>query len=147
MTKRIWMGIGLAAIAAGIILLVAGGLRENVVFFLTPSELQAKGPEIYGASLRLGGQVKPNTVEWNADTGELRFVVTDGESEVAVQSTGAPPAMFTEAIGVVVEGSYHEDGVFQSQNVMVKHSNEYSPPPHGEEPQEAFRSLIENEGR
>ena len=65
--RRLWMGLGLAAIAGAILLLVAGGLRENVVFFLTPTELEARGADAYGAAVRLGGQVKPGTVSWDAE--------------------------------------------------------------------------------
>jgi cytochrome c-type biogenesis protein CcmE len=53
--------------------------------------------------------------------------------------------MFSEGMGVVVEGSYREDGVFRSHNVMVKHSNEYRPPKEGEHPRELYRSLIDEE--
>lgn len=144
--RRLWMGLGLAAIVGAILLLVAGGLRENVVFFLTPSELEAKGAEAYGAAVRLGGQVKPETVEWDPETRHLGFILTDGEGEVTVHSTGAPPAMFRDGMGVVVEGRLEEDGVFRSTNVMVKHSNEYRPPEEGEHPARAFESLIREDG-
>ena len=141
--KKIWMLAGLGAIAGAIALLVAGGLSENMVFFLTPSELQARGASLVDAPIRLGGQVKPESVEWNADTRVLRFVITDGDTEVDVQNTGAPPQMFTGGIGVILEGRYGEDRVFHSTNLMVKHSNEYQPPAEGEDPHEAVRSLIE----
>lgn len=134
---------GLAAIAGAIAFLVAGGLSENMVFFLTPSELQARAATVYGAPLRLGGQVKPKSVDWNAEAGQLRFVITDGAVDIPVESTGAPPSMFSDSIGVVVEGSYSEAGVFHSTNVMVKHSNEYRPPKEGEHPKEIYRSLID----
>lgn len=145
--RRIWMGIGLLAIVGALALLIGGGLRENVVYFLTPSELQARGSDAYDQPLRLGGQVKPGTVQWNAESRDLRFVLRDEEAEVRVHSTGAPPAMFREGMGVVVEGRYVSDGVFQSDNVMVKHSNEYSPPEDGTHPEEAYRSLIRDDGR
>ncbi|UCG75601.1 MAG: cytochrome c maturation protein CcmE [Gemmatimonadota bacterium] len=143
--RKMWIGLGLVAIVGAVVLLVAGGLRENVVYFLTPTELEAKGAEVYGAPLRLGGQVKPESVDWNAESGRLLFVITDGETELPVESSGAPPAMFSEGMGVVVEGSYREDGVFRSHNVMVKHSNEYRPPEEGEHPKEIYRSLVDDE--
>ncbi len=143
-SKKIWMLAGLGAIAGAIALLVAGGLSENMVFFLTPSELQARGASVVDAPIRLGGQVKPESVVWNADTHELRFVVTDGETDVDVENEGAPPQMFAPGIGVILEGRYGEDGVFHSTNLMVKHSNEYEPPAEGEDPHEAVRSLIED---
>lgn len=142
MSKRVWSMLGLGAIGGAIALLVAGGLSENMVYFLTPTELQARSSTVYGSALRLGGQVKANTVDWNAETGELRFVVTDGQAEIPVRSEGAPPAMFADDMGVVVEGTFHEDGIFHSRNVMVKHSNEYRPPAEGEDPHRAVRSLM-----
>jgi cytochrome c-type biogenesis protein CcmE len=147
-SKKIWAGIGVLAIAGGIALLIAGGLSTNVVYFLTPSELRAelaeRGDEIVNQPLRLGGQVKPGSLTWNADQLDLRFVVTDSIGEVPVRSTGAPPAMFKEGIGVVVEGRYTHDGIFESTNLMVKHSNEYEPP-HGEKPAQMYESLIKSD--
>lgn len=139
--KRIWAGVGLAAVAGALALLVGGGLQENVVFFLTPSELQARGTEVVGRAVRLGGQVKPGTVEWNAEETDLRFVLQDEGSEIVVHSSSAPPAMFKAGMGVVVEGTYGADDVFRSDRVMVKHSNEYRPPKDGEAPHETFETL------
>lgn len=141
--KKIWRLAGLGAILGAIALLIAGGLSENMVFFLTPSELQARGASVVDAPIRLGGQVKPASVEWNADTGELRFVVTDGDTEVDVQAEGTPPDMFADGVGVILEGRYGQDRVFRATNLMVKHSNEYEPPEEGEDPRDAARSLIE----
>lgn len=144
--RRLWAGLGLAAVAGALALLITGGLRENVVFFLTPSELQARGTEIHGQAVRLGGQVKPGSVDWNAEETDLRFVLRDEGSEVVVHSRSAPPAMFRPGIGVVVEGTYGADGVFTSDRVMVKHSNEYSPPEEGEAPHETYETLTPRGG-
>ncbi len=144
--KRLWMGLGLAAVVGALALLITGGLQENVVFFVTPSELEAKGAEVYDRPLRLGGQVKPGTVNWDAEARELKFVLRDDSTQVHVRSDGAPPAMFQEGIGVVVEGRYSRDGLFRSDRVMVKHSNEYSPPEDGQHPEEAYETLTEKDG-
>ena len=112
--------------------LMYGGVEENLVYFLTPSELVAKGDKALDRPVRLGGQVVAGSVQWNADALDLRFKVTDGTKEVLVHSTGAPPQMFRAAIGVVVEGKYGRSGVFESHSLMVKHSNEYRAPAAGE---------------
>lgn len=112
--------------------LMYGGVEENLVYFLTPMELIAKGDKALDRPVRLGGQVVPGSVQWNADALDLRFRVTDGTKEVTVHSTGAPPQMFRAGIGVVVEGSYNRSGVFESHSLMVKHSNEYRAPKSGE---------------
>jgi cytochrome c-type biogenesis protein CcmE len=124
--------------------LMYGGVEENLVYFLTPTELIAKGEKVMDRPVRLGGQVVPGSVEWNADSLNLRFRVTDGTKEVAVQSSGAPPQMFRAGIGVVVEGKYHKAGVFESHSLMVKHSNEYRAPKAGEggHPERINKTLI-----
>jgi cytochrome c-type biogenesis protein CcmE len=145
-SKKLWAGVGLLAIVGALAFLIAGGLRENVVYFLTPSELMARGAEIVDQPMRLGGQIKPGSVEWNAEARDLRFVVQDSLQEVPVRSTGAPPAMFQEGIGVIVEGRYREEGIFESTNLMVKHSNEYEPPHDGRQtPQKMYESLIKTD--
>ncbi len=50
--------------------------------------------------------------------------------------------MFTEGIGVIVEGVFTEAGVFRSHNVMVKHSNEYRAPESGKKPSELYQQLL-----
>lgn len=135
-------------IAAAIVLgvfgyLMLGGLDRNVVFFLTPQELLAKGERGYDIPVRLGGMVSPGSVKWDADKLDLRFVVNDGKGSVTVHSRGAPPQMFRDNMGVVVEGRYRRDGVFESSNLMVKHSNEYRAPKEGERPSEMYKTLME----
>jgi cytochrome c-type biogenesis protein CcmE len=122
--------------------LLYGGLNKNVVFFLTPKELVARGASAYDVPVRLGGQVKPGSVQWNAQTLKLQFEVIDDSDTVLVHETGAPPQMFQPGMGVVVEGRLGRDNVFKATNLMVKHSNEYHPPKPGEKPQELYKTLI-----
>ncbi len=142
--QKLWMLTGLAAIAGAIAVLAAGGLNENMVFFLTPAELEVRGVEVVDQPVRLGGRVKPGSVDWNPKTSELRFVISEGDVEISVESTGAPPSMFQQGMGVVVEGAYGEDHVFRATNLMVKHSNEYAPPEHAGDAGQVYKSLLEN---
>jgi cytochrome c-type biogenesis protein CcmE len=122
--------------------LLFGGLEKNVVFFLTPQELLAKGTDGVGVPVRLGGLVKPGSVQWDAQALDLRFTVTDGAREMQVRSTGAPPQMFRDGMGVIVEGRIGAVGVFEASNLMIKHSNEYRPPKPGEAAHEKYKTLI-----
>ena len=141
--KRAWI-IGAAVVIVAVFgWLLFGGLEKNVVFFLTPQELLAKGTDGIGVPVRLGGQVKPGSVKWNAQTLDLRFTVTDGAREMQVHSTGAPPQMFRDGMGVVVEGRAGTGGVFEATGLMVKHSNEYRAPKPGEEAHEKYKTLIQ----
>ena len=141
--------VAVVVIVAAFAFLLYGGIDKNVVFFLTPGELLSRGPAAYDVPLRLGGLVQPGTVRWDPESLDLRFVVVDsgGQAQaVNVDSKGAPPQMFRDGMGVVVEGRYHRDGVFHSTNLMVKHSNEYRKPEHGERPQDMYRSLQKESG-
>ena len=140
--KRAWIIGGAAVIVAVFAWLLFGGLEKNVVFFLTPQELLAKGTDGIGVPVRLGGQVKPGSVKWDAQSLDLRFTVTDGAREMQVHSTGAPPQMFRDGMGVVVEGRVGAGGVFEATGLMVKHSNEYRAPKPGEEAHEKYKTLM-----
>ncbi len=136
------LAAGLVVVLGGFGYLLYGGIGENLVYFLTPRELLAKGERAYDAPVRLGGMVVPGSVQWNAERLELRFTVTDGTQQVRVRSKGAPPQMFRDGIGVVVEGRYRRGGEFESHNLMVKHSNEYRAPKPGEQPHDLYKTLL-----
>ena len=140
--RKLGLIAGMVIILGGFAYLVYGGIGENLVYFLTPTELMERGERAYDAPVRLGGQVAPGTIERDADALDLRFELTDGTKTLTVHSKGAPPQMFRDGIGVVVEGRLMRSGVFESTNVMVKHSNEYRPPPEGHAPQDLYRSLV-----
>ncbi|GAC1319222.1 MAG: cytochrome c maturation protein CcmE [Chloroflexota bacterium] len=125
--------VGALIILAALGFLVYQGISNNVVYFIYPHELLAKGSAADGQSFRLGGQVKPGTRQWDASTQTLRFVLQDTKDAVQVVSRGVPPEMFREGIGVVVEGTYTH-GVFQARNLMIKHSSDYQAPKPGHVP-------------
>ena len=123
--RRLKLLIGAGVIAACVGYLVYGGMQETVVYFVTPSELHAKGTSAYGKSLRLGGLVKQGS--WNKRAGSLfhTFELVDESSAVTVAFHGIPPDLFGEGRGALVEGSYGPDGVFQAKTILAKHSEEY----------------------
>ena len=139
MGKKFFVIGSLLGIALGLGYLVWGGLEENLVYFLTPAELEAKGKEAIEAPARLGGVVSPNTVRF--DSGLLTFQMEDNQKKIEVVTTKAPPQMFQEGMGVIVEGALQADGRFRAERLMVKHGNEYRPPKEGEMPREIYRQL------
>jgi cytochrome c-type biogenesis protein CcmE len=140
--KRVLAIVSVGAILGAFGYLLLGGIGENLVYFLTPQELLAREERGFDVPVRLGGQVAPGSVQWNADAIDLRFRLTDGSKEIPVRARSAPPAMFRDGQGVVVEGRYGRDGVFTADNLMVKHNEEYRAPHPGETPQEMYRSLM-----
>ncbi len=120
--QRRLLGIGaITILLAGAMALVLGALRENIVFFYTPSEIPADSE---GQPVRLGGLVKDGSV--TIDGLQSRFVVTDGKAEIAVSFDGALPSLFREGQGVVAEGKI-TNGTLTASNVLAKHDETYMP--------------------
>jgi cytochrome c-type biogenesis protein CcmE len=139
MKRRIFAVVALtvAGIALGVISF--SNMGEDLVYYWSPTELLARD-DAEGYLVRLGGQVEPGTIDWDKDAHTVAFSVSDGQTSIPVFSQGNPPQMFREGIGVVVEGELGSDGVFQTEKVMVKHSNEYEAPEEGEKPEMATLS-------
>lgn len=127
------VALGFALIVSTLGFLVYQGLASNLVYYVTPSELLAKGLGAGGGSLRLGGQVRPGSRHWNAASQTLTFVLQDPKAAVPVVSHGLPPQMFREGIGVVVEGMYRH-GLFRATDLMIKHCATYRAPKPGQVP-------------
>jgi cytochrome c-type biogenesis protein CcmE len=119
-----WLAVvGLLAVLAW---LLFSGLSSALVYYLTPTELAARGSEAVGEPVRLGGLVVPGSVSGAAT--DLSFVLTDGETDITVHSTVAPTDSFREGAGAVVEGTLRADGVFEADEVLVKHDENYVAP-------------------
>lgn len=146
MSKKMIGVAGAILILGGFAYLIWGGLGSSLVYYLTPSELLARGNAAYETPVRLGGQVVPGSISWNASEVDLQFRITDGMDTLLVQSASAPPAMFKDTMGVVVEGTFSREGVFQSTSLMVQHSNEYRAPPEGHRPVDTYKTLIREDG-
>lgn len=133
-SKRMkWFAVVALAIAGSAFAFIAlGGLGENLVYYWDASEMKSAGNKAVGATIRLGGQVVPGSIQFDEGTSNLAFQVTDGKEKVAVRSVGVPPQMFRENIGVIVEGTLTKAGHFESHRLMVSHGNEYQAPHEGE---------------
>ena len=123
--KRKFIAGGLVILAA-LGYLVYAGVSQSVVYFVTPSELSAA--PVTGKAYRLGGMVKPGTLVWNPRSLDLGFTLSDGQASVPVRHKGAPPDLFAEGRGAVVEGTWSGDGYFRASLIMAKHSEEYTAP-------------------
>lgn len=127
MTRRRKILLGGAVIVLALGALVLTGVRQSVVYFVTPSELMAEHRSA-GKSYRLGGMVVQGSLTENVAAHEQRFMLTDGKASVPVYHRGIPPDLFGEGRGAVVEGRLTSDGTFQASTIMAKHSEEYRAP-------------------
>ena len=128
--KRIYLiSLFFITIAASIYLIL-WALRDNIVFFYSPSEIQQKIrlKEIDEMSkLRLGGMVKESSIEQFND-GSINFIITDFDREMVVFYKGIIPDLFKEQQGVIAEGSINNEGMFIANSILAKHDENYMPP-------------------
>ncbi|MDC2965822.1 cytochrome c maturation protein CcmE [Alphaproteobacteria bacterium] len=108
-------------------------LRNNLVFFFSPSEVLEKKISSL-ENIRLGGMVKKGSVKKKETViGEKKvqetiFTITDFEKEIAVYYIGILPDLFSEGQGVVVEGNLINENKFNARIVLAKHDENYMPP-------------------
>jgi len=122
---RYWRFVIPAAALAVVLVVLLVNLSSNLVFFRTPTEVLEEAT-VGTERMRVGGQVVAGSVVvTTAVDGDLvSFDVTDGRQAIAVVHSGAPQELFSEGIGVVIEGTW--DGtVFHSDTMLVKHDEQY----------------------
>lgn len=122
--KRLATIGGLGAVLVVALGLILFALRDQIVFFYSPTEIQTRAVAA-GTPIRLGGMVKQGTWKRSGDRND--FVVTDGTTDVAARYTGILPDLFGEGQGVVAEGAMNGDGTFTANNVLAKHDENYMP--------------------
>jgi cytochrome c-type biogenesis protein CcmE len=115
---------GLGAVVALAATLVLIALRDQIVFFYSPTEVHERAVTV-GQAIRLGGLVKQGT--WVKDGESNTFVVTDGATEITAHYVGILPDLFREGQGVVAEGALGADGSFAATTVLAKHDENYMP--------------------
>ena len=122
--KRISVIAGLGGVLALALGLILFALRDQIVFFYSPTEIHEKSVAA-GTPVRLGGLVKEGS--WKRSGDQNDFVVTDGTTEMTAHYTGILPDLFREGQGVVIEGAVATDGSFAASNVLAKHDEKYMP--------------------
>jgi len=107
------------------IFLVLKSLEENVVYFLSPTEIKNLS-EINNKKIRIGGMVKNQSIIINSD--RVIFIVTDFKNEISVSYSGAVPNLFEEGKGVVAEGFLKDKSFLVADKILAKHDENYMPP-------------------
>ena len=128
--KRIYLICLLFITIAVSVYLILWALRDNIVFFYSPSEIHQK--KIYveineSSKLRVGGIVKEFSIQQLND-GSINFIITDFNKEMLVMYKGIIPDLFREKQGVIAEGSINNEGIFIANSILAKHDENYMPP-------------------
>ena len=122
--RFIFLGLILASVIL-IVFLILQSLKENVVYFQSPSEIKLL-IELNKKKIRVGGMVKEKSVSINSD--EVNFIITDFKNEINVVYSGAVPNLFAEGKGVVAEGFLKDKNYFTATKILAKHDENYMPP-------------------
>ena len=112
--------------AAMIIFIVLRSLEENVVYFLSPTEIYNKTNITFDKTIRIGGLVKMNSISKNETS--ISFIITDLKKEIIVSYEGIVPNLFSEGKGVVAEGKLKDKKYFVASKILAKHDENYMPP-------------------
>ena len=117
------MVVGIA-IAAGFALTA---FNQNIMFFFTPSDVQAgKAPQ--DRLFRMGGMVVTGSVKRSTKNVDVAFDLTDNEKAVTVKYSGILPDLFREGQGIIAKGKLNANGEFIAEEVLAKHDENYMPP-------------------
>ena len=108
------------------IFLILKSLEENVVYFISPTEIKNLSEIDNEKRIRVGGMVKEETIKLNQN--EVSFVITDFKNEINVIYSGAIPNLFSEGKGVVAEGYLKDRSFFNAKKILAKHDENYMPP-------------------
>tara|TARA_B100000676_G_C17622729_1_gene602529 strand:- start:81 stop:509 length:429 start_codon:yes stop_codon:yes gene_type:complete len=109
-----------------LIFLILNTLRNNILFFLTPSEIILEEEITKSDRIRVGGMVKKNSLKIYQK--EIQFIITDTKNEILVNYSGAIPNLFVEGKGVIAEGKLKDKKFFLADRILAKHDENYLPP-------------------
>lgn len=127
--------LGASLIVASVGFLIAEGVKETGVYFLTPAELASKTARdptfVENVGFKVGANVVPGSVRRDRNARRIDFKISDGIKTYPVTYQGLVPDTFTDAndIEVVVEGRLGRDGVIRATDVLAKCGSRYEAVP------------------
>ena len=124
--SRIFFLILSITAAVTIIFIILRSLEENVVYFLSPTEIYNKNEISFNKKIRVGGIVKIDSIKKNENS--INFIITDLKREIFVTYKGIVPNLFSEGKGVIAEGKLKDKKYFIADKILAKHDENYMPP-------------------
>ena len=124
--SRIAVTILLLVLVLALIFFFLRSLEENLVYFLSPTEINNKENIFFNKTIRIGGLVKKNSIIKKNNS--INFIITDLNNEIIVSYSGSIPNLFSEEKGVVAEGKLQDKKYFIAKKILAKHDENYMPP-------------------
>ena len=106
--------------------IIFNNLKNNLLYFKTPTEIKIYDNYSQKKIIRVGGMVKKDSITIDKD--KINFVITDFKNEVNVVYKGAVPSLFLEEKGVIAEGVLEDNNFFIAKKILAKHDENYMPP-------------------
>ena len=116
----------LITISLIIVFFIIETLNSNLLYFKTPTDIFENEKINKKKKIRLGGMVKKNSIDANSN--EIKFIITDLKNEIIVSYTGTVPNLFLEEKGVIAEGVLKDRKYFIADRILAKHDENYMPP-------------------
>jgi len=117
----ILIGVGIATA------LFLTAMSENINLYKSPSDISVGNYE-QGRTFRLGGMVKKGSIIKSTTSLDVNFKVTDYAKDLDVHYTGLLPDLFRDDQGMVATGKLDDKGIFQAEEILAKHDENYMPP-------------------
>ena len=96
------------------------------VYYYTVGEMKDIGPTPQGKAVRVSGKLMPETFNRAEGSTIAEFTLTDGTAQLHAKHKGVlPDLFFNDHSEIILEGTYGPDGVFASENVIVKCPSKY----------------------
>jgi cytochrome c-type biogenesis protein CcmE len=137
MSPRAKFLVAALAIVLPAIFLMTRSIQSTAMYYLTPSELDAKvrsDSTLYETGVKVGGaHVVPGSIVRDSSGRSMRFAVTDGRLTYPVTYEGLAPDTFTDSVEVVLEGRLQRDGTFRATTVLAKCASRYENAPNPDE--------------
>lgn len=113
--------VGLILACLGV--LVYSGVRSAAVYYVTVSELRARGKDAYGIPVRVAGNVVPGSIR--REGSQVSFMLSEGDARLPVTYRGVVTDLFRDGAPVVVEGTWSPEGTFRARTLLTKCPTKY----------------------
>ena len=124
--NRILFLIFVFSLSVVAVIFIVKSLNKNVLYFLSPTEINQREDIQFDKAMRVGGMVKKGSIIINKKN--IQFIVTDFENEILISYSGTVPNLFAEEKGVVAEGRLSDKNFFIADRILAKHDENYMPP-------------------
>ena len=123
---RLLFLVSIILITLSFLIFIYLNLKQNILYFKTPSEIFTNTTIEESSMIRVGGMVKKDSITQNNK--EIRFILTDYKKELIVVYSGTVPNLFSEEQGAVVEGILNDKKYLIADRILAKHDENYMPP-------------------